>query len=63
MRRVIKLVLKDHEGEYLLTNKHHQKLSERTDRKIVDDCAHKAHLTVHVTPHTPKTYLCHTHVK
>ena len=57
---LLNLYLKDHEGEYLLTNKHHQKLSERTVRKIVDDCAHKAHLTVHVTPHTLRhTYATH----
>lgn len=46
--------------EYLFTNKHGNKLNERTIRKIVDDTSRKAGLEVHVTPHTLRhTYATH----
>lgn len=51
--------LKDNR-EYLFTNKHGNKLNERTIRKIVDDTSRKAGLEVHVTPHTLRhTYATH----
>jgi len=46
--------------EYLFTNKHGNRLNERTIRKIVEDNAKKARLEVHVTPHTLRhTYATH----
>ncbi len=46
--------------EYLFTNKHGNKLNERTVRKITTENARKAGLNVHVTPHTLRhTYATH----
>lgn len=46
--------------EYLFTNKHGNRLNERTIRKIVEDTARKADIKVHVTPHTLRhTYATH----
>lgn len=46
--------------EYLFTNKHGNRLNERTIRKIVNDTARKAGIEVRVTPHTLRhTYATH----
>lgn len=52
--------LDKNKNEYLFTNKHGNKLNERIVRKIVDENAKKAALSVHVTPHTLRhTYATH----
>jgi len=45
---------------YLLVNKHGNKLNERTVRKIIEETTKKARLNVHVTPHVLRhTYATH----
>lgn len=45
---------------YLLVNKHGNKLNERTVRKIIETQTKKASINVHVTPHTLRhTYATH----
>lgn len=47
-------------NEYLFTNKHGDKLNDRTVRTIVDDTSRKADIGMHVTPHTLRhTYATH----
>lgn len=57
---LLKKYLKEEVKEYLLTNKHGNRLNERTIRKIVDETSRKAGLEIHVTPHTLRhTYATH----
>lgn len=52
--------LEKHQELYLFTNKHGEKINERTVRQIVSDTAKKAHINVKVTPHTLRhTYATH----
>lgn len=45
---------------YLLVNKHGNKLNERTVRKIIEETTKKADINVHVTPHVLRhTYATH----
>lgn len=54
------LKVRNAKTNYLLVNKHGNKLNERTVRKTIEEEAKKAGLTVHVTPHTLRhTYATH----
>ncbi len=54
------LKVRNAKTNYLLVNKHGNKLNERTVRKIIEETTKKAGLTIHVTPHTLRhTYATH----
>ncbi len=58
--KLLNKYLEKHQELYLFTNKHGEKINERTVRQIVSDTAQKAHINVKVTPHTLRhTYATH----
>ena len=58
--KLLNKYLEKHQELYLFTNKHGEKINERTVRQIVSDTAKKAHINVKVTPHTLRhTYATH----
>lgn len=58
--KLLNKYLEKHQELYLFTNKHGEKINERTVRRIVSDTAQKAHINVKVTPHTLRhTYATH----
>lgn len=60
MQKLNDYLLEFNPKEYLFVNKHGNKLNERMVREIINNNAKKAHLTVHVSPHTLRhTYATH----
>ncbi len=54
------LKIRNARTNYLLVNKHGNKLNERTVRKIIEETTKKAGINVHVTPHVLRhTYATH----
>jgi len=60
INKYLKIRNKTAKTDYLLINKHGNKLNERIVRKIIEDTTKKAGIKVHVTPHVLRhTYATH----